>query len=89
LEQCLFQTGAITARVLFRQRGVAKVCQKVSLQVTDSAYSLFAVSCVAFVITYATCQGLYFQLFSALEGRSARLCKNGARFAPEGNHHEA
>lgn len=58
------------------RRGVAKVCLKVSLQVTDSSRFAFAVWCVAFVITFETCQELYFQPFVSLANRSADLLKN-------------
>ena len=55
---------------------VAKVCSEVSRQVIDSARSVYAVLCVAFVITYATCQELYFPPLTPLEGYSARHLKN-------------
>jgi hypothetical protein len=65
---------------------VAKVPLKANLQVTDSAHLFFAVLTVVFVITYATCQELYFQLFISLEGHSASESRKDVRFAPEGNH---
>jgi hypothetical protein len=66
--------------------GVAKVSLTMSLQVADSFHSLSAVFNVAFVITYATCQELYFQLFVSLARRSAELSGMPAKFAAGGNH---
>src|SRR5207247_1805526 len=59
-----------------RLNGVAKVSLKVSSQVIDSTHSLCADLNVSYVITYATCQELYFQLFVSLARRSVKLLRN-------------
>jgi len=56
---------------------VAKVCSEASRQVIDSASSVYAVLCVAFVITYETSQGFYFHSFVRLGSYSNSHIKNG------------
>jgi hypothetical protein len=60
-----------------RAVGVAKVLLKVTLEVTDSAHPLCALFVVSFIITYATCQELYFLAFVRLASGSAQFRTNG------------
>ena len=57
-------------------KAVAKVFSEQGQQVVDSAHAIFTRLIVAFVITYATCQELYFQPFASLEGHSAWQVKS-------------
>lgn len=57
-------------------KAVAKVFSEQGQQVVDSAHAIFTRLIVANIITYETCQGLYFLPFGSLERHSARYRKS-------------